>query len=54
MAQTFSMINHQILSIDARIKLLDFSIKGCITKDNQINFFNYKFTFKRFGKKYKK
>jgi hypothetical protein len=29
------MVNHQILWIDARI--LDFFIKGCINKDNQIN-----------------
>jgi hypothetical protein len=32
----------------------DFSKNGCVDKDNQINFVNYKFTFQRFGKKYKR
>jgi hypothetical protein len=47
------MINHQVCGIDVRI--LDFfNEKGYVNKDNQINFVNYKITFKRFGKKYRR
>jgi hypothetical protein len=45
------MINDQIYGISTRI--LDFFIKGYVNKNNQINFFNYKITFQRFGKKYR-
>jgi len=30
-----------------------FHKKGYVNKNNQINFFNYKITFQRFGKKYR-
>ncbi len=37
------------------VGILDFfRRKGCVNKDNQINFINYKITFQRFGKKYRK
>jgi hypothetical protein len=32
----------------------NFLINRCVDKDNWINFVNYKFTFQRLGKKYKR
>jgi hypothetical protein len=39
--------------VELMLESLDFSIKGCVNKNNQIDFVNYKFTFQRFGKKYR-
>jgi hypothetical protein len=53
MAKQIYMINHKSFGIDA--KILDFfHKKGYIFKDNQVNFSNYKITFQRFGKKYRR
>ncbi len=48
-AQICNVINHQI--VDLLLELYIFSLKGCVNKDNQINFLIYKFTFQRFAKK---